>query len=297
MQARPLFERPDKRINVLIVDASALFRAKMARTLGEAPGVAAIETARGPVEARAKLASFRPDVVVVDDVAKMRPELLRELAAKAIVATASDVAGAIGARPAAAPASAAARVIAVGASTGGTEATHLLLSMLPADMPGIVVVQHMPPGFTRSYAERLDRETAFAVKEAASGDPVLPGRVLIAPGECQMKLKRYGDGYRVDIFKGDRVSGHCPSVDVLFESVAQTAGSRSIGVLLTGMGSDGAKGLLSIRRQGGRTYGQDEATSVVYGMPKAALALGAVEKQLPIGRMAQALVAATRPGA
>lgn len=172
--------------------------------------------------------------------------------------------------------------IAIGASTGGTEAILSVLRGLPPDSPGIAVVQHMPPGFTRSYAERLNRVTGFDVKEAEPGDVLTAGKVLVAPGNLQMKLAKRGARLAVEVFEGPKVSGHCPSVDVLFESAARLLGPRSIGVLLTGMGSDGAMGLLQMRRSGARTFGQDESSSIVYGMPKVAYEIGAVEKQAPL---------------
>jgi two-component system chemotaxis response regulator CheB len=174
------------------------------------------------------------------------------------------------------------KIIAIGASTGGTEATYRLLKALPANLPGIVIVQHMPPVFTRMYAERLDKSLCLDVKEAVSGDVVLPGRVLIAPGDFQMRVKKSGDKVVVECVKGEKVSGHCPSVDVLFHSVAKAAGESSLGVILTGMGKDGADGLLAMRSKGARTIGQAEKSCVVYGMPKAAYSIGAVEKEASI---------------
>jgi two-component system chemotaxis response regulator CheB len=181
------------------------------------------------------------------------------------------------------------KVIAIGASTGGTEALSHILQAFPRNMPGTVVVQHMPPVFTRMYAERLNNSCQVEVKEAENGDRVFPGRVLIAPGDFQMKIKRGGESYFIECFKGDKVNGHCPSVDVLFHSVADHAGKNSVGVILTGMGYDGAKGLLEMRKKGSRTLGQDESTSVVYGMPRVAFEIGAVERQVPLGEMAKAI--------
>jgi len=178
-------------------------------------------------------------------------------------------------------------VIAIGASTGGTEATLEVVRKFQKDIPGIVVVQHMPPGFTAMYAKRLNDICQVTVKEAKTGDRVLPGQVLIAPGDAHMKLVKMQGGYQVDCTKGEKVSGHCPSVDVLFESVAKVAGSKAIGIILTGMGKDGADGLLSMRRAGARTIGQDEKSSVVYGMPKVAYDIGAVEMQSNISNVAQ----------
>lgn len=172
------------------------------------------------------------------------------------------------------------RIIAIGASTGGTEAIYEVLKQFRRDVPGIVVVQHMPPGFTKMYAERLNNQCEVAVKEAQTGDKVVPGQVLIAPGDRQMKLVKVGDGYQVECRSEEKVNGHCPSVDVLFRSVAKVAGKNAIGVILTGMGGDGAKGLLEMRKAGATTIGQDEASSIVYGMPKVAYELGAVQHRM-----------------
>ncbi len=171
-------------------------------------------------------------------------------------------------------------IIAIGASTGGTEAIAALAQEFGPDVPGIVVVQHMPAGFTKMYAERLNEKCRVTVKEAVSGDTVLPGRMLIAPGgEEHMELVMTGGEYQVRCRKAPKVNGHCPSVDVLFDSVARTAGKNALGIILTGMGGDGAKGLLAMRQAGARTIGQDESSCVVYGMPKVAYELGAVEYQ------------------
>ncbi|MDF2605960.1 MAG: cheB5 [Bacillales bacterium] len=171
------------------------------------------------------------------------------------------------------------RIIAIGSSTGGTEALSSLLKNLPQNVPGIVIVQHIPPEFSKMLANRFDQQTHFQVKEAVTGDIVEPGKVFIAPGDQHIKIFKDGDVYKIKCFYGEKVNGHCPSVDVLFESVAKEAGNKAIGVILTGMGYDGAKGLLQMKRKGARTIGQNEASSVVYGMPKAAFNIGAVEKQ------------------
>jgi two-component system, chemotaxis family, protein-glutamate methylesterase/glutaminase len=170
-------------------------------------------------------------------------------------------------------------IIAIGASTGGTEAIYSVIKSLPLGIPGIVIVQHIPPVFSNMFAERLNNATHFQVKEAKTGDFVEKDSILIAPGDRHMKIKKIGGRFRVECFEGEKVNGHCPSVDVLFESVAKEAESKSIGVILTGMGYDGAKGLLSMRKKGARTIGQDEKSAVVYGMPKVAYNIGAVEKQ------------------
>jgi len=182
------------------------------------------------------------------------------------------------------------KIIAIGASTGGTEAIFQLLKALPKNMPGIVIVQHIPPNFSKMFADRLNQQLHFEVLEACGGELIEPGRVIIAPGDKHMAIvKASSDRYKVEVFHGDRVNGHCPSVDVLFESVAKEIGSNAIGVILTGMGYDGAKGLLSMRRKGARTLGQDEASSVVYGMPKAAYEVGAVERQYPLSQISQGI--------
>lgn len=179
-------------------------------------------------------------------------------------------------------------VIAIGASTGGTEAIFAVMKDYGADLPGIVVVQHMPPGFTEMYAKRLDNQCRVRVKEARTGDRVLPGTVLIAPGgDKHMHLVKVNGMYQVEVKHGPKVNGHCPSVDVLFDSVARVAGPNALGIILTGMGGDGAKGLLAMRKAGARTIGQDESTCVVYGMPKVAYDLGAVEFQEKLSNIAK----------
>ena len=178
------------------------------------------------------------------------------------------------------------RIVAIGASTGGTEAIFEVVKRFKRDIPGVVIVQHMPPGFTKMYAERLNNQCEVACKEAETGDRVMQGQVLIAPGDRQMRLVKVGDGYQVECRGTERVSGHCPSVDVLFSSVAKAAGNKAVGAILTGMGADGAKGLLEMRNAGALTVGQDEATCVVYGMPKVAFDIGAVQQQAPITAIA-----------
>ena len=167
-------------------------------------------------------------------------------------------------------------VIAIGASTGGTEATLDVLKRLPADMPGIVVTQHMPPGFTKMYAERLDRICKLEVKEAQNGDRIRKGLVLIAPGALQMRVEKDLKGYYVTCQEGEKVNGHRPSVDVLFHSVAKKIGKNALGIIMTGMGRDGAEGLLAMRQAGSFTIGQDKESCVVYGMPMVAYDIGGV---------------------
>ncbi len=182
------------------------------------------------------------------------------------------------------------RIVALGTSTGGTQALEAVLTTLPRVCPGIVVVQHMPERFTAAFAERLDRLCELEVREARHGDRVLPGRVLIAPGGRHMLLKRSGAQYQVDVIDGPPVSRHRPSVDVLFRSVARAAGSNALGIIMTGMGDDGARGLKELREAGGRTLGQDEDSCVVYGMPKEAMKLGAVEQEIGLNQIAAAIL-------
>ncbi|TNC05785.1 chemotaxis response regulator protein-glutamate methylesterase [Methylobacterium terricola] len=169
-------------------------------------------------------------------------------------------------------------IVCIGASTGGTEALRDVLELLPADSPGIVVVQHMPERFTAAFARRLDGLCAVSVKEAESGDAVLPGRVLIAPGGRHLLVQRTGGHYAVAVKDGPLVSRHRPSVDVMFRSAAQAAGANALGILMTGMGDDGANGLLEMRRAGALTIAQDEESCVVFGMPKEAIERGAAAK-------------------
>lgn len=176
-------------------------------------------------------------------------------------------------------------IVAIGASTGGTEALRTILRQLPPDAPPIVIVQHMPEGFTAAFARRLDECCDVSVKEAASGDDLLPGRVLIAAGDRHLIVHRRGRQYHVEVARGPLVSRHRPSVDVLFRSVAGAAGPNAVGVILTGMGDDGADGLLQMKRAGARTIAQDEASSVVFGMPKEAIARRAVDQVVPLKRI------------
>lgn len=181
-------------------------------------------------------------------------------------------------------------IIGLGASTGGTEATLEVLRRLPANIPGMVIVQHMPPGFTQMYAERLDRICLMKVKEAENGDEIVRGQVLIAPGDKQMRVVRNGTRYTVSCMPGEKVSGHCPSVDALFLSMAQNVRCRMVGIIMTGMGSDGAKGLLEMRKKGAYTIGQDKDSCVVYGMPMVAHNIGAVMQQASCENIAGVLV-------
>jgi len=178
------------------------------------------------------------------------------------------------------------KIICIGASTGGTESLRVVIEALPADSPGVVVVQHMPELFTASFAKRLDSLSKVTVKEAQDGDPVLRGHVLIAPGNRHTLLQRSGARYHVSVQDGPLVSRHRPSVDVLFRSAARFAGANALGIIMTGMGDDGAKGLLEMRQAGAATIAQNEETCVVFGMPKEAIALGAADRILPLDLLA-----------
>ncbi len=182
------------------------------------------------------------------------------------------------------------KVVAIGASTGGTEAIRKMVTQFPATMPGVVIVQHMPSGFTRMFADRLNQLCPMEVKEAETGDRIMPGRILIGPGGLHMRVVRSGGLYQVKCEPGENVSGHCPSVDVLMHSVAQQVGSNAIGVMLTGMGADGAAGMLAMRQAGARNLAQDQETSVVFGMPKVAYERGGAERLVPLDRMASAVI-------
>jgi two-component system chemotaxis response regulator CheB len=182
------------------------------------------------------------------------------------------------------------KVIAIGASTGGTEALKDVLSKMPPNSPGIVVVQHMPANFTTAFAERLNGLSQITVKEAGDDDAVIHGKAVIAPGNYHMLLRRSGARYYVEVKDGPRVQHQRPSVDVLFKSTAKYAGANSIGVILTGMGSDGAEGLLAMKQAGARTIAQDEKTCVVFGMPKEAIKIGAADKVVPLGQVAQEIL-------
>ncbi len=184
------------------------------------------------------------------------------------------------------------KVIAIGASTGGTEAIKSVVTTFPAAFPGVVIVQHMPAGFTKMFAERLNTLCAMEVKEASNGDKIMPGRILVAAGDYHMKVRRSGGFYYVDLVEGEKVNGHRPSVNVLMHSVARSVGANSIGIMLTGMGSDGAEGMLAMRKAGAKTVAQDEETSVVFGMPKVAFEIGGAEKLLPLYEIGQYVIKA-----
>lgn len=330
-----------KKIKVLIVDDSMVFRETIAKGIAGDLFIEVVGTASDPYQARDRIVALEPDVMVldvelprmngieflkrlmpqyplpvvvmsglgdyvfealqagaVDFVSKPSNEIRRgidafiaELVVKIKIASTARVGHW---KTEAGPrvtgqmnAGAAEKIIAIGASTGGTEAIYAVLKSFPRDAPGTVMVQHMPPGFTKMYAERLNQNCLVEVKEAQDGDRLFAGRVLLAPGDYHMRIRKAGAIFSVECFKGERVNGHCPSVDVLFSSVAQQIGKNAVGVLLTGMGRDGASGMLEMRQKGARTIGQDEESSLVYGMPKVAYDIGAVEKQVPLNRVTQ----------
>ncbi|NOV65613.1 two-component system chemotaxis response regulator CheB [Clostridium saccharobutylicum] len=336
-----------KKIKVLVVDDSMLFREVLSRGISSDPYIEVVAIAVDAFDARDKILEFQPDVMTCDvEMPKMNGiEFIRRLLPQyklpvIVVSTVSEAvfdainAGAVdfvtkpdvqsaksvesfindlivkikiaavakvsmsksisAINSVTSEASDTDKIIAIGASTGGTEAIHRLLSHLPKNTPGIVIVKHIPPIFSRMFAERLNNCTNLKVKEAQTGDFLENGKVLIAPGDKHMIIRKVGSMYKVECFYGDKVNGHCPSVDVLFESVAKACGNKAIGIILTGMGYDGAKGLLSMRKCGARTLGQDEKSSIVYGMPKVAYNIGAVEKQVSLDNLPQKLFSMLR---
>ncbi|MCP4713892.1 MAG: chemotaxis response regulator protein-glutamate methylesterase [Deltaproteobacteria bacterium] len=182
------------------------------------------------------------------------------------------------------------KVIAIGASTGGTEAIRKVVERFPASAPGVVIVQHMPAGFTKAFAERLNTLCLMEVKEAQNGDRIMPGRILIAAGDYHMQVRRSGGFYQVHCFQGAKVNGHCPSVDVMMHSVAEQVGANAVGIILTGMGSDGADGMVAMRSAMARTIAQDEKSSVVFGMPRVAFERGGAERLVPLSEITSVAV-------
>ncbi|WP_238884133.1 chemotaxis response regulator protein-glutamate methylesterase [Clostridium sp. YIM B02551] len=322
----------NRKIRVLIVDDSMVFREVISRGLTTDKFIEVVATAKDPFEARDKIIKYKPDVMTCDiEMPKMNgiefikrllpqykipvvvvssiseavldamkagavdfvtkpdiqsvgsvEEFINELVYKVKAASESkimDVKENHSEAITSSDGNSKYKIIAIGASTGGIEAIYSVLKKFPKNMPGIVIVQHIPPVFSKMFAERLNSQIALEVKEAKTGDYVEKGKVLIAPGNKHMKIKHVGDRFQVKCFDDEKVNGVRPAVDILFESVAKEAGDTAIGIILTGMGYDGAKGLLSMKRKGARTIGQDDKTSVVYGMPKAAFNVGAVEKQ------------------
>ncbi len=345
----PSLTIPPKKINVLIIDDSALIRAILTEIINSYDDMYAVGAASNPIQAREMIKTLNPDVLTLDvempqmdgltfldKLMRLRPmpvlmissltERGSEAALRALELGAVDflpkpkmgisdgmreyseiiaekIRVAFQARGKfRVPITAAKReslpslgfrigstekIIAVGASTGGTEAIKEFLIRLPADAPGIVIAQHMPEAFTKSFAARLDSLCKITVKEAEGNERILPGHAYIAPGHSHLLLKRSGANYMTELSQAPAVNHHRPSVEVLFRSVAQNAGKNVIGVMLTGMGKDGAVGMLEMRQAGAYNFAQDEATCVVFGMPREAIAVGAVDEIVPIQDMAQ----------
>jgi len=340
---------PARKINVLIVDDSALIRAILTEIINNCPDMRAVGAASNPLQAREMIKTLNPDVMTLDvempemdgltfldKLMRLRPmpvlmisslttrgseEALRALELGAVDFLPKPKPGisegmreyaetitekirvaylargkfhiqstpakreqlpALGIRIGSTE-----KIIAVGASTGGTEAIKEFLVRLPADAPGIVIAQHMPEAFTKSFAARLDGLCKITVKESEGNERVLPGHAYIAPGHSHLLLKRSGANYMTELSQMPPVNHHRPSVEVLFRSVAKNAGKNAIGVVLTGMGKDGAIGMLEMRQAGSYNFAQDEATCVVFGMPREAIAVGAVDEVVPIQDMAQ----------
>lgn len=340
-----------KKIKVLVVDDSIMFRKSLEMGLGNDLNIEVVGTAASAAEAIEKIRQLRPDVLTLDVempqmngiefLKKLMPEypipvvvvsslpinaldalqagavdfvrkpgthgpasmdmsaFISDLSIKIKVAAHAHIPqtkplspkNVVPARPLTCPTMALSNlsdpntIIAIGASTGGTEAILEVVRNLPATTPGIIIVQHMPPVFTNMYAQRIDRLCKMRVKEAEDRDRVEQGRILVAAGEYHLRLAKDMNGYYIRSEKGPKVSGHCPSVDVMFDSVADVAGRNAIGVILTGMGADGANGITKMRKQGAYTIGQNQETCVVYGMPMEAFRRGGIVKQLPLDQI------------
>jgi len=256
----------------------------------EAMQIGAVECISKPSPRDAHAFAELPRIVKAAAGARVRPRPAQNGAALGAAPSAPSPRGSSVLAPAYEPDG---RLVAIGSSTGGVEALTTIISQLPKNCPPIVIVQHMPPGFTASLAQRLDRLNAPRIMEASDGAPIKVGCVYIAPGGAAHLEVQNSGGLRCRLRAGSPVSGHAPSADVLFASVAKAAKSKALGVILTGMGRDGAEGLLAMHRAGAQTIGQDEATSLIYGMPKAAFEVGAVERQLPLDGIATAVLAMT----
>ena len=238
----------------------------------------------------------KPLIDLRTGMAELSAELIGKVKAAAMARPRASARARVGERPLVADPSlsTAGRIVAIGASTGGVEALQSVIGRLPAGAPAVLVAQHMPAGFTSSFARRLDAQCAVSVMEATDGRRVLPGHVYIAPGARHLELVRSGAHYVCRLHEGPAVSGHRPSVDVLFHSVAVAAGRNAIGIIMTGMGRDGADGLLAMRKAGASTFGQSEASCLIYGMPRAAMLAGAVETERPLDRLAEEIVSVRR---
>lgn len=339
-----------KKIKVLVIDDSIVFRRVISKLLQEDPELEVVETAKDSYDARDKVIQFRPDVLTLDiempgvngieflkilmdqcpiptivisgandrcfealsagavgfvdkPTSSTMNEFATDLATKIKEASVAKldikrnftkVSGTldkkINTKETTIISNKSDQIIAIGASMGGVEAVGKVLKELPLGLPGIVITQHMPPVFTKRYAERLNRECIINVTEAENGEVVLPGHAYIAPGGLQMGIVKKNNKFLIQIKEGDKVSGHCPSVDYLFESVAKEAKGKSIAAILTGMGSDGAKGLLEIKKVGGYTIGQNKQSCIVYGMPMAAKNMGAVIKETSLDMIPNAIL-------
>ena len=314
-----------RRVRVLVVDENNLFREIIARGLATEPQLEVVGKVANIGEARATMASAHPDIIFsssrfltiyqfnipvvfvgneqnlpsfsTDLVLGMiqKPDLQSAKAVEQFIVELIKIALTVKVDVQNVESLPVRRhhevkLIAIGASTGGTEALFQVLKGLPPTLPGIVIVQHIPPVFSKMFAERLNQQTEIKAKEAQTGDIIEPSHAYIAPGDQHMRITKTGDYYRIECFQGERVNGHCPSVDVLFQSVAKVAGHDALGVILTGMGRDGASGLLAMRQKGARTIGQDEGSSIVYGMPKVAYDIGAVEMQLPLDKIPEKII-------
>lgn len=337
--------QPKKKIKVLIVDDSLLFREMLAKGLSEDPHIEVVGKAEDPFQAKDMIVNLQPDVMTCDiEMPKMngiefirrllpqypmpviivsgitnkvfdamsagafdyvvKPDdrspgtmrsLINELTIKIKTAPLAKIQQRKLKSIVSVPKSAqfdTRKIICIGASTGGTEAIYTVLKDMPPNIPGIVIVQHIPPVFSKMFAERLNAQSPLTVVESAGNEIIEPGKVFIAPGDKHLRVKKSGDTYKTELFEGEKVNGHCPSVDVLFSSAAKACGKNAVGVILTGMGQDGAKGLLEMKRNGAYTIGQDEKTSIVYGMPKAAFEIGAVDKQLGLDSIAGSIIEA-----
>lgn len=340
----------EKKIKVLVIDDSIIFRRVISKYLQEDPELEVVETAKDSYDARDKVLQFKPDVLTldiempgingieflkalmnqcpiptivisgandkcfealsagaVDFVDKPTSNTMNEFAAD-LVSKIKEASVAkintqkkftkvnrlleknINTKKSTNITNNDNQIIAIGASMGGVEAVSKVLKALPLGLPGIVITQHMPPVFTKKYAERLDRECIIDVSEAKNGEVVLPGHAYIAPGGLQMSILKKNNKFVIQVKEGEKVTGHCPSVDYLFESVAREAKEKSTAVILTGMGSDGAKGLLEIKKSGGYTIGQNRQSCVVYGMPMAAMNMGAVIKETSLDMIPNAIL-------
>jgi len=342
-----------KKIEVLVVDDSALIRKLLSEIINSQPDMRAVGAAPDPLVAREMIRALNPDVLTLDvemprmdgldfleRLMRLRPmpvvmvssltERGSEITLRALELGAVDyvskpkidivsgiqayadeiaekirVAAASRPRRAAAPAAvrgaralpafgnqrvSTEKLIIIGASTGGTEAIKEFLIDMPPDCPGILITQHMPAAFTKSFAARLDGLCRIAVKEAEHGERVLPGHAYVAPGHSHLLLKRSGANYMTQLSAEEPVNRHRPSVDVLFRSAAEHAGKNAVGVIMTGMGKDGARGMLAMKEAGAYNFAQDEASCVVFGMPKEAIALGGVDEVLPLAQLSQGVM-------